>query len=347
MNGNDVMPNPNMPELSEVKRALLEKYLQGNLPQAPEIANVIPPPAEAEVEGPRERVVAIQSGGSRRPFFFLHGQWESQAFYCFPLSEGLGSDQPFYVLEPFTFDGLPVPPTFEAIAAAHIKSMRTVQPKGPYLLGGWCNGGLMAYEIARQLHAEGQKVDLLVLMNPMALIYPISYRLVHGALSRFSKLMRLSQDKQLDWYIRLRCAHIYLLHVKDYLRIHYRRLEASLGMGTAEQKELARKRDKADFAFPRLRSFIPRAEALRQDYESVFTWLTLRYKPSSLYPGKITFFWSSSDWFSKEPFHIGWREVEEANEVEIHIFPGLHMSLVTEQLHVLAECLRTCLSKAP
>ena len=140
MNGNDVMPNPNMPELSEVKRALLEKYLQGDLPQAPEIADAIPPRAEAEVEGPRERVVAIQSGGSRRPFFFLHGQWESQAFYCFPLSEGLGSDQPFYVLEPYTFDGLPVPPTFEAIAAAHIKSMRTVQPKGPYLLGGGAMG---------------------------------------------------------------------------------------------------------------------------------------------------------------------------------------------------------------
>ena len=81
MNGNDVMPNPNMPELSEVKRALLEKYLQGDLPQAPEIADAIPPRAEAEVEGPRERVVAIQSGGSRRPFFFLDSRFSCPIWF--------------------------------------------------------------------------------------------------------------------------------------------------------------------------------------------------------------------------------------------------------------------------
>ena len=137
--------------------------------------------------------------------------------------------------------------------------------------------------------------------------------------------------------------HIYLLHVKDYLRIHYRRLT---GLGTAEQIELARRRDKKAMAFPKLRSSIPTNETLREDYEGVFTWLTLGYKPPDLYPGKITFFWSSSDWTSKEPFHSGWRKVEETNEVEIHIFPGKHMSLVTDQLPVLAECLRTCLNKA-
>src|SRR3984893_15775533 len=103
MNGNDVMPNPNMPELSEVKRALLEKYLQGNLPQAPEIADAIPPRAEAETEGPRERVVAIQSGGCRRLFFLLHGKLQSHAFNFFPRSESLVTDQPFYVLEPYSF----------------------------------------------------------------------------------------------------------------------------------------------------------------------------------------------------------------------------------------------------
>lgn len=327
-----------MPELSETRRALLEKYLRGELTQSPTISDASPPQAKEEAAGPR--VVPIQANGSKRPFFFLHGQWESMAFYCFPLSQGLGADQPFYVVEPYTFDNLPVPPPFEEIAAIHVKAIRAVQSEGPYLLGGWCNGALMVYEIARQLHEQGQKVDLLVLMNSMALVYPFRYRIVRKELVLLGKLLHIGEDKQIDWYVRLRCTRLYLLHVKDFLRIRIRSLQASLSLGSAEQIERWSKRS---VKFPRLRSSIPRTEALRQDYESVFTWLTLGYKPPEPYPGKITFFWSSADWSAKEPFRNGWRKVEKTQEVEIHIFPGPHMALVTDQLPVLIERLRTCL----
>ncbi len=329
-----------MPELSETRRALLEKYLRGELTQSPEVTDTPPPQANTEATGPR--VVPIQANGSKRPFFFLHGQWENMAFYCFPLSQGLGAEQPFYVVEPYTFENLPIPPPFEEIATIHVKAIRAVQQEGPYLLGGWCNGALMVYEIARQLQEQGQKVDLLVLMNSMALVYPFRYRIVRNALLLFGKLLRVGEEKQIDWYVRLRCTRLYLLHVKDFLRIRIRRLQASMGLGTAEQIERWSKRS---VTFPRLRSSIPKNEALRQDYESVFTWLTLGYKPPKPYPGKITFFWSSADWSAKEPFRNGWRKVEKTQEVEIHIFPGPHMALVTEQLDVLIESLRTCLQR--
>jgi thioesterase domain-containing protein len=87
--------------------------------------------------------------------------------FCYPIARTLGSDRPFYALDPYRFDGLPVPPSFEAIAAAHVKSLRAVEPVGPYALGGWCNGGLLAYEMARQLHADGQVVEDLVLLDPV------------------------------------------------------------------------------------------------------------------------------------------------------------------------------------
>src|SRR5215831_125458 len=169
---------PDTPELSEAKRALLEKYLRGDLSQKA-AAQVISRPAEVEVTEQRERVVPVQTGGSRQPFFYLHGDWTGRAFYCYPLARALGADQPFYILEPYNFDDLPAPPAFEAIAAAHLKSMRAIQPEGPYLLGGWCNGGLLAYEMALQLYEEGQKVDLLVLMDSdyPASAYPASIRL--------------------------------------------------------------------------------------------------------------------------------------------------------------------------
>ena len=326
-----------MPELSETRRALLEKYLRGELTQSPAVTDE--PSQQAKVEEVGPRVVSIQVSDSKRPFFFLHGQWENMAFYCFPLSQGLGTEQPFYVVEPYTFENLPIPPPFEEIATIHVKAIRAVQQEGPYLLGGWCNGALMVYEIARQLQEQGQKVDLLVLMNSMALVYPFRYRIVRNALVLLGKLLRVGEDKQIDWYVRLRRTRLYLLHVKDFLRIRIRSLQASVGLGTAEQIERWNKRS---VTFPQPRLFIPK-EALRQDYESVFTWLTLGYKPSKPYPGKITFFWSSADWSAKEPFRNGWRKVEKTQEVEIHIFPGLHMALVTDQLHVLIESLRTCL----
>ena len=134
-----------------------------------------------EEMGARSRppIVTVQTGGSRPPFFFLHGDFTKGAFYCFPLAQALGSDQPFYAIEPYCFDDLRLPLSIEAMAATHIETLRTVQPEGPYLLGGFCNGALLAYEMARQLHADGQKLDLLLLIDPMPLgpFYPVCHRI--------------------------------------------------------------------------------------------------------------------------------------------------------------------------
>jgi hypothetical protein len=264
-----------------------------------------------EDAGSRSPLRAVQTGGSKRPFFFLHGHWEGTPDFCFSLARELGSDQPFYMLEPYRFDGLPIPPTFEAIAVAHLKSLRAVQPGGPYLLGGWCNGGLVAYEMARQLLAEGQTVDLLVLMDPVELIYPVHLRLLHSVIGRFGNLVRLGQDKQLNWFLCLRHVYRFPRHVYRYLRYPlYRRSKESWRWG-------------------------------RLDYPGVYDWIALSYAPPDLYPGKVTFFWSV-----KEPFRRGWRKVEEANEVEVQILPGVHMTCFTEHLHDLAGRMRTCLSEA-
>ena len=316
MKGCDVMPDRT--ELSEAKRALLEKYLRGDiresLPQNATAASIQGSLAPLSFTGSRAPLVPVQSGGSKRPFFFLHVHWHGGAFYCFTLARDLGTDQPFYVLEPYRFDDLPVPPTFEAMAAAHIKSLREFQHEGPYLLAGWCNGGLVAYEMARQLRAEGQEVDLLALLDPWA--GPIQViRLVGGFIRRIGNLIRLSSDKQLDWFLRLR--HMYRL--------------------------LWRSQDEDSQPF----SLFPSVKALRQDWMGIFIWAVSDYLPQK-YPGKVTYFWASEQpgdrrmWWGK----VSKTEDEKEKEVEIHIISGKHMTLVTEHLHVVTERLRTCLSKA-
>jgi surfactin family lipopeptide synthetase A len=257
-------------------------------------------------------MITVQAGGSRRPFFYLHGQWEEGfSLHCYPLARALGPDQPFYALDPYPLDGRKSLPTLEQIAAAHIKAIRAVQPEGPYLLGGWCNGGLYVYETARQLQAEGQAVDLLVLMDPAYFVYPISFRLYHAAFNRLGKLLRVGQDKRLDWYLRLK-------YLSRPLSIRLLRREDSRHLTLAD---------------------------LSQDYPRLYDWIALGYRPTNLYDGKVTFFWANEGRQAKE-FRKGWRQVEANSEVEVHLIPGDHITCRTDYLHFLGAHLDDCIRKA-
>jgi oxalate---CoA ligase len=101
-------------------------------------------------------VVPIQGKGSRPPFFCV----EAGPRYL-SLARRLGTDRPFM--------GLVHPDTIatgiETLAEFNVKSIRAVQPEGPYFIGGWCTAGLVAYEMAQQLRARGQEVRLLVLFD--------------------------------------------------------------------------------------------------------------------------------------------------------------------------------------
>jgi amino acid adenylation domain-containing protein len=309
--------------------------------------------------------VAVQTGGSKRPFFFLHGDFVNGAFYCFPLVRNLGPDQPFYALEPYQFDVLGTPPTLEAMAAAHLESLRSIQSEGPYLLGGFCNGATLAYEMARQLHAAGETVDLLILIDPNLIGHD---RLKRHIINHLGKLMRFDQDKQLNCFLWWRYTYRYLQHIYRYLRyLRYRKLKTELGgeladqkglviltlvnrLGSDEQREPERKGNGAGFTLPRLNdlfpdTLFPAVEALRADWEGIFFWVFSEYEPG-FYPGKSTFF------FSKDKQELGedveWRKVAEAKdkEVEVHHLVGRHDTCKTIHLDDLAEQLRMCLNKA-
>ncbi len=305
-------------------------------PTIEQLANALKRPAESDSRSP---VVTIQAGGNQIPFFYLPGDWNSGAFYSYRLAQALGPEQPFYVLERYRFDGLRIPPTFEAIAAEHIKSMRAIQPEGPYRLGGFCNGGLEAYEIARQLTAAGQTVDLLVMIDPAT---PGPHAAMRNMLNRVGSLLRLGQDKQLDIFLLARHMRKYLRHRYRYLRDeHYRKmLQGVEQFGTVEKFELGRDMYAMGFEIPRVEAFIPKTEYLRDDWPSVYLWVASGYLPYH-YPGKITFFWSEKEF----PHREEWYKQVEAENGEVHIIPGTHMTCRTDNLPILAQHLRECISK--
>src|SRR6185437_14097248 len=161
----------------------------------------------------RVTLLPIQTGGAHPPLFYLHVHWIGGAGYSFTLAHELGADQPLYVIDPYKFEGLAVPPSIETIAARYIQTIRGIQPEGPYFLAGFCAGGLLAYEIARQLRAVGQTIDLLALIDPMA--GPIQSIRLCGALIRgMGKLLRLDAAKQLDLFLRTRYLSRILRHAE-------------------------------------------------------------------------------------------------------------------------------------
>jgi thioesterase domain-containing protein len=85
------------------------------------------------------------------------------------LARRLGPEQPFYGLQPPGIDGEQPPATsIEEMAAHYVEAIRAVQPDGPYYLGGWSFGALVADEMARQLDAIGQEVALLAAIDSPA-----------------------------------------------------------------------------------------------------------------------------------------------------------------------------------
>ena len=113
-------------------------------------------------------MVTPRQEAGRPTLFFLHGDYLSGGLYCRELVRHLNPAQPFVALPPCGFDGQPVPATYEAMAEQHLHAIRGVQPRGPYVLGGECNGGLVAYEVARRLEAQDERVSLLILLSASA-----------------------------------------------------------------------------------------------------------------------------------------------------------------------------------
>lgn len=263
--------------------------------------------------GQQKPVISMHTGGSRRPFFYLHGQVNaSSTLHCYPFAQALGPDQPFYGIPSYPLlDELPHLPTLEEMAAAQIRTIRAIQPEGPYLLGGFCNGGVIAYEIARQLEASGQTVALLLLIDPSFLMYPVALRTYQAAFIQISKLFRLSEAQQLNWALRLkhmaRKLSFALLHRKD--------------------------PDPLDF------------NNLSQNYFRIYDWIAVKYRPDSLYDGKITFIWAKDGQDAKE-YRKGWQIIEAKGDTEAHLVPGNHATCRTDYLPDLTRCLANCVRAA-
>ena len=136
--------------------------------QAPTIAGLSKIIEQNEVIIDESTVVPIQPGDAHSPFFCVHGFGGGVAGYG-ELARLLGPDQPVYGLQAKGVNGSESPDTeVEVMATRYIKAMRKLQPHGPYQVGGYCYGGVIAYEMARQIEMQGEEVALVAIFEGYA-----------------------------------------------------------------------------------------------------------------------------------------------------------------------------------
>jgi len=114
-------------------------------------------------------IVPIQPEGTNRPFFCVHPGGGNVLCYL-GLSKWLGGDWPFFGVQCPGIDGVREPlHTAEEMAREYVAALMRVQPRGPYALGGWSVGGVLALEMAQQLTAAGHRVAPLAIFDSGAL----------------------------------------------------------------------------------------------------------------------------------------------------------------------------------
>lgn len=304
-------------------------------------------------EGPQPaELVPIRTTGSAAPLFLLHGDIEGGGFYCTALARKLPADRPFYAVAPVELPDGGSLPTIEAMAAHHVSIVRGSRPQGPYLLAGYCNGALIALEMARQLRAAGADVPVVALLAPPPVL-PVVVRVAQRVGRTASSVER---------GLRLRRA---LLRLAELLQYYRRRLAELRRAGVAEQVRfvlgkaigaaqiVGRGRPSAMGSGPQEQSIDVGADFLaargrlmderhRRIWEAYFR--AVEYYVPRWYPGRIAVLQPEETLRHAEDPSRGWRRL--AATVRVDVLPGNHITAITRHLAVVAERLEAALREA-
>ncbi len=288
-------------------------------------------------------LVMLQTHGSRTPFFFLHGDYSGGGVYCLKLARYLGEEQPFYALHPLGLDGQRLPATVEAMVEPYLEILRAVQPHGPFLLGGYCVGGLVAFEMAQRLQAQGERVHL-ILIDSIA--RNARFRFHHRLVVWSARLLGLEADQQLDWFLRLRGFAIRFNELSGLKRVNFVLQRAH------KLKAAGKWLGRIFWRIPRGGPAVAIPEPAPipdspEDWNRILQENNVHYHRLATghvayrYPGRITLIRANDHAHSTDDPTLGWRHV--ASDVDLHVVPGNHDTCLTKFLDLVAEHLKSSL----
>lgn len=275
-----------------------------------------------------ESLVPLQPNGNRSPLFCIYGIWLYQ-----DLAARLGSEQPVYgvyVQEEVNLlkanrlgNQAAILTNVTDLAALYLKEIQAFQPSGPYFLAGASFGGLVVFEMAQQLQAQGETVALVALFDTES---PIGLR-----------KLRWSKRAALHWKYMLREGVSYPL---EKLGQRVNSVKKSLVRPTHRTVQTFDHRNQRP-----LENFLHGVDDVRQQVREQ---AARNYVPQP-YPGKVILFQA----LNRSEFEVdaadhqrGWKQLSTGG-LEVHSIPGGHINILKEPyVSVLAQKLKVCLEQA-
>jgi acyl-CoA synthetase (AMP-forming)/AMP-acid ligase II/thioesterase domain-containing protein len=138
---------------------------------------------------PERNLLSRAKPGKGAPFFFCHGDYRDRGIYAFRLVDMIEADAPVVLLNHYRDFKEPGADTLEDMARLYVPRLLEAQPAGPFRIGGYCLGGILAWEIARQLEALGRDVEFLVLIDSPSLNGHAALRAVKRVLIAASSVL--------------------------------------------------------------------------------------------------------------------------------------------------------------
>ena len=279
-------------------------------------------------------VVPVQTRGSKSPLFFVHGVGGGlDLMFCTKLARLLGPDQPVYGLQAKGLDGREEPcASIEEMAAHYVEAVRTLQRSGPYYLSGVCFGGVVAYEMARQLESQGEQVAELAIID--AHVPNSSF----GSKQRWSPIVALRFLQNLPYWLHYIWqsrgeGKPFLWRLREFIRFFWARIfRGDTTKFELEFNEMVR-------GLPYMRK---NARVLLETHLRAFH----NYRPQ-IYGGRVTLYRVRMlSFFGAHDPQKGWGNLA-AGGVSIKMIPGSHKSMLKRpHLEVLAAQLRSSLAEA-
>jgi thioesterase domain-containing protein/acyl carrier protein len=261
------------------------------------------------------RLVPAQPMGSKIPFFLVAGFVDADDILRIlsNLIPHLGLDQPVFGFQPRWFDGhSPRYSSVDEAASEFLAELRAFQPKGPYLLGGDCTGGIIAFAMAQELIRQGEEVRLLALFDT-------------GRPTAFSSL-------NLNFHLAMRGAE----QIGDILGQIFRgtllsNIRLLRDLGRRKARSIQGKKSAHESAGDRI---------YRMSVDYIQT--IYRYRPKK-YMGRITLIVNEELYASNK--RMGWNGFALGG-LEIHRTPGGHLTRYELYSKELAKRLLDCLERA-
>ncbi len=259
-------------------------------------------------------LVPLQPRGARKPLFFVHPSGGSVHWYV-GLANYIDADQPLYGIQAKGLSaGEEIHTSIEAMAAYYVSAIRSLQPTGPYHLGSWSLGVIIAFEMAQQLVAMGESVAFLGLVD-QGPVPPGNAPVDDAAylVDSFGKHLPLSIETLRQMAPGDQIKHVYELAIQtQWIR--------------------------PDVSLQQFGHFV---RILRTYHDA---WRVYHARP---YPGKITVFRATNSRpDSADAPDLGWAELANGG-VEVHDVPGDHISVMVDdaQVKILAQQISNCLEK--